>query len=48
MCNKHIESLDEVVYIAKRILSNCHIRARDHFAHSFGHSRASEVFSVMR
>lgn len=29
MCNKHIESSDDVVNLAKRIQSNCHIRARD-------------------
>lgn len=29
MCNKHIESSEEVMNLGKRIQSNCHIRARD-------------------
>lgn len=29
MCNKHIESSEEVVNLGKRIQSDCHIRARD-------------------
>lgn len=29
LCNKHIESSEEVVDLGKRIQSDCHIRARD-------------------